>query len=54
LDSELQTASYQPGTNSDDLREAFRSWVGIENLEHRWSDAAIIDRTELEILFAED
>jgi uncharacterized Ntn-hydrolase superfamily protein len=39
---------------SDDLREALRSWVGMENLEHRWSDEAVIDRTVLEILLAED
>jgi uncharacterized Ntn-hydrolase superfamily protein len=39
---------------SADLREALRSWGGIENLEHRWSDGAIVDRTVLEILLAED
>ncbi len=39
---------------SDDLRNALRSWVGMENLEHRWSDEAQIDRTVLEILLAED
>ena len=39
---------------SDDLRAALRSWVGMENLEHRWSDEAKIDRTVLEILLAEE
>jgi uncharacterized Ntn-hydrolase superfamily protein len=39
---------------SDDLREALWSWVGMENLEHRWSDEARIDRTVLDILLAED
>lgn len=38
---------------SADLREALRSWVGMENLEHRWSDEAIIDRTVLGILLGE-
>jgi uncharacterized Ntn-hydrolase superfamily protein len=39
---------------SDDLRAALWSWVGMENLEHRWSDEAQIDRTVLDILLADD
>jgi uncharacterized Ntn-hydrolase superfamily protein len=35
---------------SDDLRNALRTWVGMENLEHRWSDEAKIDKTVLELL----
>lgn len=39
---------------SDDLRTALRTWVGLENLEHRWSDEAMIDQTVLDLLLAED
>ena len=39
---------------SDDLRKALRAWVGLENLEHRWSDEAMIDQTVLDLLLAED
>jgi uncharacterized Ntn-hydrolase superfamily protein len=35
---------------SEDLRNALRTWVGLENLEHRWSDEAKIDRTVLDLL----
>jgi len=32
------------------LQKALSAWMGNENLEMRWSDAALIDRTVLEVL----
>jgi uncharacterized Ntn-hydrolase superfamily protein len=35
---------------SEDLQSALRTWVGMENLEERWSDEAMIDKTVLDRL----
>jgi uncharacterized Ntn-hydrolase superfamily protein len=35
---------------SDDLRKALYGWVSTENLEERWSDEAMIDKTVLDLL----
>lgn len=46
------------GTNSpvydEALRKALFSWMGNENLEMRWSDDPVVDRTVLSLLLGED
>ena len=52
----LKSKGVDPGGGrgySEDLRRALRSWVGMENLEERWSDDDLIERTVLEILLGD-
>lgn len=49
----LEAAGRDPGSGSgydDGLRSALSEWMGIENLELRWSEEARIDRTVLDML----
>lgn len=49
----LVTVGFDPGEGSgydDSLREALFAWVGVENLEARWSDGARIERKVLDLL----
>lgn len=49
----LEATGRDPGSGSeydDGLRSALSEWMGIENLELRWSEEARIDRTVLDML----
>ncbi|MDQ4064904.1 MAG: hypothetical protein M3161_02540, partial [Actinomycetota bacterium] len=50
----LEATGATPGGRGydDALRSAFFDWVGMENLEERWSDEAKIERQVLEHLRA--
>jgi uncharacterized Ntn-hydrolase superfamily protein len=53
LRQRLDAAGRDPGSGTgydDRLRSALSEWMGMENLELRWSDEARIDRTALEML----
>jgi uncharacterized Ntn-hydrolase superfamily protein len=53
LRQRLDAAGRNPGSGTgydDRLRSALSEWMGVENLELRWSDEARIDRTVLDIL----
>ncbi len=49
----LSAVGFDPGEGTgydDTLRTALFGWVGVENLENRWSDDARIERKVLEVL----
>lgn len=48
----LSEAGFETSSSSydDDLRQALFAWVGNENLEMRWSEEAVVERTVLKIL----
>lgn len=53
LRERLDAAGRRPGPGSGydaGLRSALSEWMGIENLELRWSEEAAIDRTVLKLL----
>ncbi|MEE9228539.1 MAG: putative peptidoglycan binding domain-containing protein, partial [Acidimicrobiia bacterium] len=52
----LSAAGFETNSPAYDesLRKALFSWMGNENLEMRWSDDPIVDRTVLGLLLGED
>ena len=52
----LSAAGFETNSPAYDeaLRKALFSWMGNENLEMRWSDDPVIDRTVLGLLLGED
>ena len=52
----LSAAGFETSSPAYDesLRKALSSWMGNENLEMRWSDDPVVDRTVLGLLLGED
>ena len=52
----LSAAGFETNSPAYDesLRKALSSWMGNENLEMRWSDDPVVDRTVLGLLLEED
>ncbi len=52
----LSAAGFETNSPAYDesLRKALFSWMGNENLEMRWSDDPVVDRTVLGLLLEED
>jgi uncharacterized Ntn-hydrolase superfamily protein len=52
----LSAAGFETNSPAYDesLRKALSSWMGNENLEMRWSDDPVVDRTVLDLLLGED
>jgi uncharacterized Ntn-hydrolase superfamily protein len=52
----LSAAGFKTNSPAYDesLRKALSSWMGNENLEMRWSDDPVVDRTVLGLLLGED
>ncbi len=52
----LRAAGFETNSPAYDesLRKALSSWMGNKNLEMRWSDDPVVDRTVLDLLLGED